>query len=217
MELSAASLWQWTKLFVRDPRLAAKLVREAQLPLEVSIMMIVLAGVLWSVLSGFFILLLGSPQILLPVSETEAMVVEPAGPVAIGLFAVLVGTSLGYAIYQAGRRTSGQGTLAEIMSITAVLELVVLVIIVAQFLIGILLPGVGLILFFAALFVLFRGLGHVVNEGHLYGDMGKSAMVLLGSFVLMFFIIMLVFIVLALFGITGPQGEIVPIPLGETL
>lgn len=217
MELSAASLWQWTKLFVRDPRLAAELVREAKLPLEVSIMMIVLAGVLWSVLSGFFIVLVGSPSIYLPVSETEAMVVQPAGPVAIGLFAVLVGTSLGYAIFQTGRRASGRGSMAEIMSITAVLELVVLIIIVAQFLVGIILPGVGLILFFAALFVLFRGLGHVVNVGHRYDDMGKSAMVLVGAFVLMTFMILTVFIILAMLGITGPEGEIVPIPLGETL
>ena len=94
MELSAASLWEWTKLFIRDPRMAAQMVKAANLPLEVSILMIVVAGVVSTVVSGVYHLLIGSPDIIFPLSETEAIRFPRTGPITQGIFAVVTGVGL---------------------------------------------------------------------------------------------------------------------------
>lgn len=216
MDLSAASVWEWTKLFVRDPCLAVRLVREANLPLEVSIMMIVLAGVVSTAVSGVYAVMVGSPSMLLQISETEAMSIEPLGPFSQGLFAVFTGIGLAYAIFRVGRRFDGRGTLPEIMSITAVLQLVVTVIAVAQFALGLLIPMVGFILAILATYVFFRGLGHTVNEGHGFDSMGKSVWVIVGSVLALSMVALAVMVVLLMLGF-GPEGTIVPLPVSEGL
>ena len=61
--------------------------------------------------------------------------------------------------------------------------------------------------------VFIRGLGHAVNEGHQYDDMGKSAWVMFLSFIAL---VAVVFIGAAVLGL-GPTGELVQLPLGDTL
>ena len=213
MELSAASLWEWTKLFVRDPKTAAQLVKAANLPLEVSVLMIVVAGVVSTVVSGIYDIVIGSPDIIFPLSETEAIVFERSGPILQGLFAIVTGIGLAYSIATVGRRMGGQGSLAEIMSITAVLQLVLTVIVVGQFAFGLTLPLVGFILMLLGVYVFIRGLGHAVNEGHGFNDMGKSAWVTFVSFMVL---VAVVFVAAAVLGI-GPEGQLVQLPLGEKL
>ena len=211
MDLSATRLWTWMTLSIRDPRSAMSSVKAAQLPMEVSVMMIALAGVFWAVLSGLFLLSVADAQVIVPISETEAMALNPLGPIASGVIAMVAGLGLGYCIFSVGRRSGGQGSLPEIMSLTAVLELVVSILIVAQTFVSMVLPFAGLLLFFLAIFVLVRGLGHVVNEGHDYDDMGKSVGVTLGAFVMLIVLLFVASIILGLMGI-GPSGEIVPLP-----
>ncbi|MCF2870546.1 hypothetical protein L0664_05655 [Octadecabacter sp. G9-8] len=213
MDLTVGSLWEWTKLFVRDPRTAAQMVKAAKLPLEVSILMIVVAGVVSTVVSGIYDILIGSPDIIFPLSETEVIVFERTGPITQGIFAVITGVGLGYSISQVGRRMGGTGSVAEIMSITAVLQLVLTVIVVGQFLFGLTLPLVGFVLMMLGVYVFIRGLGHAVNVGHDFDNMGKSAWVTFVSFMAL---VAVVFAASAVFGV-GPNGQIVPMPLGETL
>jgi hypothetical protein len=213
MELSAASLWEWTKLFIRDPRMAAQMVKAANLPLEVSILMIVVAGVVSTVVSGVYHLLIGSPNIIFPLSETEAIRVPRTGPIPQGIFAVVTGVGLAFAIFRVGQRMGGHGSLAQIMSITAVLQLVLTVVVVGQFVFGLTLPIVGFILMLLGVYVFIRGLGHAVNEGHGFDDMGKAAWVTFLSFIVL---VLVVFMGSMVFG-SGPQGEIIPLPLEATL
>ncbi|MDC0115916.1 YIP1 family protein [Octadecabacter sp.] len=209
MELTISSILEWTKLFVRDPKTAARLVKEAHLPLEVSIMMIVLAGVVSTAVSGVYAVMHNSPDILLRISETEVMSIAPIGPFGQGLFAVFSGVGMGYALFRVGRRFDGQGTLPEIMGITAVLQLAVTVIVVAQFVLGLILPIVGFVLAILATYVFFRSLGHTVNEGHGFGNMGKSAWVIIGSILALSMVTVAVFVMLVILGF-GPESTIVP-------
>lgn len=213
MDLSAASLLEWTKLFVRDPRLAAQMVKGATLPLEVAILMIVVAGVVSTVVSGVYDLAIGSPDIIFPVSETEGIKFERSSPIVQGLLAIVTGVGISFAIFHVGGRMGGQGSLADIMSITAVLQLAVTVLVVAQFVFGLILPIVGLILMILGIYVFIRGLGHAVNVGHEFDNMPKSAVVIFLSFIAL---MVVVFTAASVFGL-APQGQLIPLPLGETI
>lgn len=204
MELTAASLWQWTKLFVRDPRTAASLVKSANLPLEVSILMIVLAGVVSTAVSGIHHIAIGSPAMEFALPDGQVIVFSRSGPIAQGIYAVGTGIGLAYAIFQVGGRMGGKGSLADIMSITAVLQLIVTVIVVAQMLAMLLLPVIGFGLMLLGAYVFIRGLGHAVNVGHDFDNMGKSAWIILLSFIAL---AVVVFILSAVLGL-GPQGVI---------
>ncbi|MDB2369059.1 hypothetical protein N9V68_00535 [Octadecabacter sp.] len=214
MDLSAASLWEWTKLFVRDPRLAARLVKEASLPLEVSVMMIVLAGVVSTAASGVYTLIIGSPDMIFAISETEALSITPIGPIGEGLFAVFSGVGMAYAIFRVGARFGGTGTLADIMAIMAVLQLVVTVIMIIQLTVGLIIPLIGFILAIFATYVFFRGLGHTVNEGHNFGSMGKSVWIIFGSFLALSLVAVAVLILIIVLDL-GPSGTLVSLPLSE--
>lgn len=205
MDLSAAAFWEWTKLFVRDPRMAAGLVKQARLPAEVSVMMIVLAGVVASAASGLHHLALGSPVVALTMPDGQIVQITRSGPIAQGIYAAITGLGLAYAIFAVGRRMGGQGDLRDILGITAVLQLVVTGIVVAQTVAGLALPLIGLGLMLLGIYVFIRGLGHAVNVGHSFDNMGKSVWVTFLSFMALVFVI---FIASALLGL-GPQPVLV--------
>ena len=213
MELSFANLLEWTKLTVRNPKLAFELVKSAKLPLEVSILMIVLAGVMSAAAAGAHYILIGSPDIILPISETQGLQMERAGPFAQGLIAVASGIGGSFALFWVGKRLGGQGELADIFAVTAVLQMVVTALFVAVYLTDIILPIFALGLMLVTFYVSLRGIGHAVNVGHDFGSLGRSAWVAVLSTIVLF--IMLVFGA----GILGlaPQGTIVPLPIGNEL
>lgn len=208
MEFSIASLFEWTKLFVRNPRMATALVKEAKLPIEVSVLMIVLAGVVSAAASGTHYLLIGAPDIFLPVSDSEALRLDRVGPIGQGIYAVVSGIGLAYVVHRLGARFGGTGTLADIMGILAVLQLVTTLIFSAVYVADLVVPVVALVLMLIGFYVSIRGLGHAVNTGHDYDNMGKSAGVSVVSLVLL--VILLIFGT-ALLGL-APNGEIVPLP-----
>lgn len=201
MELSAASLWEWTKLFVRDPRLASSLVKEANLALEVSVLMIVLAGVVSGVTTGILQAVMGNPPIVLLLADGQTATFEQGGPLTQGVTAVCLGLALGYALFKVGRWMGGQGSLADIMAVTAVLQMIMTVIVVARTIAILVLPLVGLLLIVFGMYVFFRGLGHAVNVGHEFDSMGKSAGVIVMSF---FAVLIATFFFVSLTGI-GPD------------
>ena len=120
-----------------------------------------------------------------------------------GIYAVGTGLALAYAIFQIGKRMGGKGSLADIMAVTAVLQLVMTVILLVQTVVLLFVPvfGFGLLVF--GLYVFFRGLGHAVNIGHGFNSLGLSTGVIALSFVA---VVILAFIFVAMFGI-GPVGE----------
>lgn len=204
MDLSLASLWEWTKLFIRDPRTAAGLVKAAKLPIEVSVLMIVLAGVVSTGVSWVYHIAIGAPDMVFTFPDGQVVVFSRSGPIAQGIYAVITGVGLAVAIFAVGSRQDGRGSLADILSVTAVLQLVVTVIVVAQTIAGLVLPLIAFGLMILSLYVFFRGLAHAVNVAHEYDSMGKSAWVILLSFLAL---VVVVFVLSAVFGL-GPQGEL---------
>ena len=213
MELSFANLLEWTKLTVRNPRLAFELVKSAKLPLEVSILMIVLAGVVSAAAAGAHYIMIGSPDIILPISETQGLQMERAGPIAQGLIAVVTGIGGSFALFRVGKRMGGQGDLADIFAVTAVLQMVVTVLFVAVYLADIILPIFAFGLLMVAFYVSLRGLGHAVNVGHEFDSLGRSAWVAVLSTFVLFMVLVFGATVLGL----APQGTIVPLPIGNEL
>lgn len=213
MDLSFANLLEWTKLTVRNPSLAFKLVKSAKLPLEVSILMIVLAGVVSAVAAGAHYIMIGSPDIILPISETQGLQMERAGPIAQGLIAVLSGIGGSFALFWVGQRMGGQGDLADIFGVTAVLQMVVTALFVVVYLTDIILPIFAFGLLLVAFYVALRGLGHAVNVGHDFNSLGRSAWVAVIATVVLF---MALVFGASILGLT-PQGTIVPLPIGNEL
>lgn len=213
MNLSITNLLEWTKLTVRNPRLAFELVKSAKLPLEVSILMIVLAGVVSAAAAGAHYIMIGSPDIILPISETQGLHMERAGPITQGLIAVLSGIGGSFALFWVGQRMGGQGDLADIFGVTAVLQMVVTALFVVVYLTDIILPIFAFGLLLVAFYVALRGLGHAVNVGHGFDSLGRSAWVAVIATVVLF--VALVFGA-SILGLT-PQGTIVPLPIGNQL
>ena len=203
MNLILTTLWEWTKLTVRAPATASAMVKASKLPFEASIIMIVLAGVVSGVSSGFLDFLSGSPPVEFLLEDGRTLVFDRSGPFMQGIYAVGTGLALAYAIFQIGKRMGGKGSLADIMAVTAVLQLVMTVILLVQTVVLLFVPvfGFGLLVF--GLYVFFRGLGHAVNIGHGFNSLGLSTGVIALSFVA---VVILAFIFVAMFGI-GPVGE----------
>ncbi|AGI69043.1 hypothetical protein OAN307_c35700 [Octadecabacter antarcticus 307] len=202
MDLTLTSLWEWTKLTVRAPATASALVKAAKLPLGVSMMMIALAGIVSGLSSGILDYLSGAPPVEFLLADGQTVMFDRSGPLAQGIYAVGTGLALGFAIFQVGKRMGGQGGLADIMAVTAVLQLVMMVILLAQTLALLFMPLLGFGLLVFGLYVFFRGLGHAVNIGHSFNSLGTSTGVIALSFVAL---VILAFLVVSVLGI-GPVG-----------
>ena len=213
MDLSFASLLEWTKLTVRNPRLAFELVKSANLPLEVSMLMIVLAGVVSAAAAGAHYILIGSPDIILPISEVQGLQMERAGPIAQGFIAVITGIGGSFALYWVGRRMAGQGELADIFAVTAILQMVVTALFVIVYVVDVIIPIFAFGLLLVTFYVAIRGLGHAVNVGHEFGSLGRSAWVAVLSTLILFMALVFGATILGL----TPQGTIVPLPIGNPL
>ena len=204
MTLTFASLLEMTKLFIRDPRTAATLVKAAKLPLEVSVLMIVLAGVVTGVASGVLDAVVGNEPVVSEFADGQTATFIKSGPVVQGVYAAALGLALGFALFQVGTRMDGRGSLADMMGITAVLQLVLAVIVVLRTALFLLVPLLGFALMLFGAYVFLRGLGHTVKVGHEYESMGKSVGVIVVSFIA---VVVLSGVLTAATGI-GPVGEI---------
>jgi hypothetical protein len=98
----------------------------------------------------------------------------------------------------------GKGSLADIMAVTAVLQLVMTLILLAQTVALLVVPAFGFGILIFGLYVFFRGLGHAVNIGHGFNSLGLSTGVIALSFVAM---VIMAFVVVSVLGI-GPVGEL---------
>ena len=152
MNFSAQSVWELTKLFVRDPAEASARVLAIGWPVNVSVLMIVLAGIVSGVMWAVDQTLFGASPTAMVVPDGREVLVPPATPVMVGLYSALLGLILSYMIYWVGQRSGGQGSLADVFCVTAALQIALTVLGVLSGMASILLPLLGLIV---AVFVVY--------------------------------------------------------------
>lgn len=192
MDFSARTIWAMTKMFAFDPTGASRAVLAARLPLNVSVLMIVLAAVMSSVFSGIQLQFVELPTQTVQLVDGREVAIVMAGPLQQGLLSVILGLVFGYSLFAIGKRFGGTGSLAAIMSIIAMLQIALVVIEAAVFVSFFILPLVTQIVWLFGFIVLLRGLTHGVNVGHEFGTVAKAAVVVvlgaLGSVVALGFI-----------------------------
>ncbi len=207
MTLTLANLLEWTKLTVRQPATASALVKSANLPIEVSALMIVLAGVMSGLTFGIF-----SIAIAPLLAEIEQMTGQTAdmgpGPLLQGFLSAVQGLAFAFAVHRIGGAFGGKGRLTDIFAVTAVVQIVLAVIFMAVVLTFFIFEILGALLAMISVFVFFRGLGHAVNVGHDFNSMSKSIGVIIVSFGIVIIVISVLTSMLGLSPTAAPTGEI---------
>lgn len=192
MNFTAHSVWEMTKLFIRDPGEASRRVLLADLPLNVSVLMMVLAGVASGVISAVVLAVLGPQEMTLQLSDGSELVLFQASPIMTGVMSTVLGLGFAYLLYWVGLRAGGVGSLPQVMSVIAALQIALTVLTLAALAAEFILPLVGFMLSLLVVFVSIRGLGHAVKEGHQFAEMGRAVIVIFGSIVAMFMILIFV-------------------------
>jgi len=196
MDFSWAQIWDMTKLFVRNPSAASARVSQMGWPVNVSVLMIVLAGVISGVMWAVEQALFGAaPQSMLLPDGREVMV-APATPLTVGVFSAIVGVVFSYMIYFVGVRSGGRGSLSGVMAVMAALQIALTVLGVIAGFLGIALPLLGFGLALALVYISMRGYAHAVMQAHGFDGMGRSIMVLLAALVLAMVVVLMVSLVL---------------------
>lgn len=203
MELSIASLLQFSRMVVRDPAAAMQALKAAQLSRDAGLLIMLLAGVVSGLIKGLIDLVLPTGPMELDMGNGEVMQFVQPGAIAQGLFAAVSGLALAFAIYHVGRKMGGKGSWAEILTLIAGLQMVMVVVLVVQTVVMFVSPMLAILVLGAGLWVFFRGLGHAVNVGHEFGDMGRSFGAIVMSFV---GLTVALFFVATLLGL-GSMGE----------
>ena len=192
MDFSWAQVWDMTKLFVRDPAEASRRVLGMGWPVNVSVIMIVLAGIISGVMWAVDQTLFGAaPQpMLLP--DGREVRVAPATPLTVGVFSAIIGVVFSYLIYWVGVRSGGRGSLPGVMAVMAALQIALTVLGVISGFLGIALPLLGFGLALALIYVSMRGYAHAVQQAHGFDTMGRSVMVLIAALILAVFVLLIV-------------------------
>jgi len=191
MNFSAHSVWELTKLFVRDPAEASSRVLGIGWPINVSVLMIVLAGIISGVMWAVDQTLFGASPTPMILPDGREMMVPPPTPMMVGVYSAILGVVLSYLIYWVGRRSGGQGSLQEVMSVMAALQIALTVLSVLSGVVGIALPLLGLIVAMFVVIVTVRGYGHAVMQAHRFQSMGRAVMVFLAALILSAFIFLM--------------------------
>ncbi|MCF2904087.1 YIP1 family protein [Octadecabacter sp. CECT 8868] len=208
MDLTFKSMLEWVKLTIRNPRMASSLVKEARLPLEVSIILIVLAGVVSGITFGIFSYAFEAMLANIELAEPQITPLSQ-NPLTEGVLSSLQGIALAFAVHRIGAAMGGQGGLNDIMAVTAVIQLVAALIFLVVIVVFFIEPILGGLLALFGGFVFLRGLGNAVNVGHDFNNMGKTVAVIVLSFLAVYIFIT---VLSAVFGL-GPDAVVA----GETL
>lgn len=207
MNLTLSNLLEWTKLTVRRPATASALVKTANLPIEVSALMIILAGVMSGLTLG--ILTISIAPLLAEIERVTGQTAQMGpGPLVQGIVSAIQGLAFAFAVHRVGTSMGGKGSLTEVFAVTAVVQIVFAAIFMAVVLTLVLFNFIGALLALFFLIVYFRALIHAVNVGHDFDNIGKSITVIVLSFVL---VVVAVTVVMAVFGLTpqaAPTGDI---------
>lgn len=197
MNFTFASLLEWTKLTIRAPAMASALVKEAKLPIEVSALMIVLAGVVSGISFGIFTFAL-APLLAEIEAQTGQVASLGPGPLVQGILSSIQGLAFAFAVHRIGQAFGGTGSLSDIFAVTAVVQIVLALIFMAVVMLFFVIDILGAMLALFSVVVFFRGLGHAVKVGHDFDSMGKSAAVIIFSFFVVAIVVSLLSSVLGL-------------------
>ena len=197
MNFTAQSVWEMTKLFVRDPKDASERVIAAGLPVNVSVLMLVLAGVMSGVMAAVSVALYGTRTLTMQLPDGSEQVIEQASPLMTGAFSVLAGLGFAYFVYWVGTRSSGQGGLPQVLSVIATWQIAMTVLGVMAVLLDMLLPLAGFAMAVFVIVVSVRALVVGVQTVHEFEGAGRALMVILAALIVLFFVLM---IVTAMFG-----------------
>ncbi|MEL6958752.1 MAG: YIP1 family protein [Pseudomonadota bacterium] len=191
MDFSANSVWEMTKLFVSDPAEASRRILAISWPVNVSVVMIVLAGIISGVMWALDQSLFGAApqQMLLP--DGREILVQPATPVVVGVYSAVIGLLFSYLTYWVGVRSGGKGSLAGVLAVMAALQIALTVLGVIAGIVGIALPLAGFIFAVGLIYVSLRGYGHAVRESHGFETMGRAVMVLIAAILLSVFALLI--------------------------
>ncbi|SLN17163.1 YIP1 family protein [Pseudooctadecabacter jejudonensis] len=198
MDFSATSVWTLTKLYIRDPAQAARIVMAAHLPMNVSILMIVLSGVMSGVMAAVTVALYGVQTFELNMPDGSVQVIEQASPLTTGAVSALLGVIIAYLIHWVGRRSGGQGELPQVLAVLAAFQIAMTVLSVLTSVINIAFPFIAFLVVIFVVVVTVRGLIFSVKEAHLLDGVGKSVMIILASIFVLFLGLMFALPVFAL-------------------
>lgn len=192
MNFTAQSVWEMTKLYIRDPGEAARRVLLADLPLNVSVLMMVLAGVVSGALSAIIVAVVGPQEMVLELADGSQMAVAQASPIMTGVLSALMGLVFAYLLFWVGQKAGGTGTLPQVMSVVATLQIALTVLTAAAVLLDFLVPLVSFVLSLLVIYVSIRGIGHAVKEGHRFETMVKAIWVIIGAIAMLFVVLIFV-------------------------
>ncbi len=184
MVFSFASVWAMTKLFASDPAQASRRVLDMSLPVNVSVLMIVLCGVISGAMAALSVALYGVPTQIMELADGTTVTVAQLPPFMVGLVSALGGLAFSYLLFWVGVRNGGRGSLADLLAVTAALQIAMTVLGVITVGVEIVAPVVASVLAIFVIVVSLRGLGYAVKEGHEFESMGRAIMVILGALIL---------------------------------
>jgi len=197
MNFTAKSVWEMTKLFITDPRDASLRVMAAGLPINVSVLMLVLAGVISGIMAAVSVALYGVETMTMVLPDGSETAIRQASPLMTGAFSVVAGLGFSYFVYWVGNRSSGTGRLPEVLSVMAAWQIAMTVLGVATAVADVLLPLAGFVMAIFTIVVSVRALVIGVHTVHGYESVGRASMVILGSLIVLFFALL---VVTAVFG-----------------
>jgi len=201
MQLSFASVMELTKLTVRDPRMASLLAKAANLPLQASILIIVVTGVIAGFVSGLVNVITPAPPPDPGASPAEVFVFEQMGPMVMAMLSIFGNLTLTGMLFWVGGKFGGRARLEDVAAVSAALQIAMTGILILQMAVRLIAPFFYFAVFLFGAYVFFRGLGHAVNVAHDYDDMATSAAVIVLSLVAS---VLLASFMVAILGI-GPE------------
>ena len=185
MDFSARSIWELTKLFVRDPAEASRRILAANLPVNVSVLMLVLSGVVSGLMAAVSVMLFGPQTVTMQLPDGTEQTLQQASPILTGVTSALAGLGFSYLVYWVGKRSGGTGTLPEVLSVMASVQIALTVLGVATVVLDLLIPFVGFALALLVIYISLRAIGHGVRESHRFDGMGRAIMVILASVIIL--------------------------------
>jgi len=172
------------KMTITDPKGAARIVMHLPVPRTVWWIVIALTTVLSALISGVLAQVMPAPPVTVVDQQGSVMMaLEPLPPLVSALFLFSMAVVLTFAITYVGQSLGGSGKLRRAVALVAWLQIMTLLLQLAQ-LVGLILPGIVLLaIVFAAIVIFFRTLAYFIKELHGFNGMGRAVATIFASFI----------------------------------
>lgn len=166
---------------VQDPGDAARRLLALDLPREIGWMALILSGVVSALLTGLSDVLM-PPQ---PIEMANGEILEPLvlPPLLWGIISEAGTAALTFSLFQIGRMQGGTSDFTAMLNLMAWLQVFMVLVLLAQILLLLFAPMMAIIAVLIGLVVSFRAMAHFVNEAHGFDSIGRSAGVIVLSFI----------------------------------